>query len=101
MARQFDIQFRGESKRVVAGRLNAAADALEEPTDDVGDNAVQAVAEYVIHNFDGAVEVEYDDGVTYQLQVVKICAPHADGSRVGLHPGGMIVDYSEQSDAEQ
>lgn len=99
--RQFDIQFRGSSKRVVAGRLNEAGDGLVEPTDDVSDNAVQSVAEYVIHNFDGAVEVDYHDGVTYQIQVVKIGPPHADGSRFGLHPGGMVVEYTEQVDADR
>lgn len=99
--RQFDVQFLGETKRVVAGRINDAGDGLAEPMDDVSDNAVQAVAEYVIANFDGAVEVDYADGVTYQIQVVKIGPPHADGSRFGLHPGGMIVGYTDQVDAER
>ncbi|WP_165696671.1 hypothetical protein [Mycobacteroides abscessus] len=51
------------------------------------------MAEYVIHAFDGALETEYDDGFTYRIQVVKIGQRRRDGSRCGLHPGGMIVGY--------
>ncbi|WP_458796437.1 DUF7446 family protein [Mycobacteroides abscessus] len=91
--REFDVQFLGRSKRVVAGRINAAQDSLIGDADDVTDTAVRAVAEYVIHAFDGALETEYDDGVTYQIQVVKIGPRRRNGGRYGLHPGGMIVGY--------
>lgn len=90
---EFGVRFIGQSKRVVAGRINEAQDSLVGETDDVTDNAVLAVAEYIIHAFDGALETECDDGVTYQIQVVKIGQRHPDGSRYGLHPGGLIVGY--------
>lgn len=90
---EFGVQFLGESKRVVVGRVDEAQDSLVGEPQDATENAVQAVAEYVIHAFDGALEIEYDDGVTYQIQVVKIGQRHPDGSRYGLHPGGMIVGY--------
>lgn len=91
--KEFDVQFLGRSKRVVAGRINLAQDSLIGETDDVTDTAVRAVAEYVIHAFDGALETEYEDGVTYQIQVVKIGQRRRDGGRYGLQPGGMIVGY--------
>lgn len=91
--KQLGVQFLGESKRVVVGRVNESQDALVGEMEDATDNAVQAVAEYVIHAFDGALEIEYDDGVTYQIQVVKIGQRRADGGRYGLHPGGLIVGY--------
>ena len=56
-------------------------------------SAVLAVAEYVVRNSDGALEIDYDDGITYQIQVVKIGQRHPDGARYGLHPGGVIVGY--------
>lgn len=93
--KEFDVQFLGRSKRVVAGRVNVAQDSLIGETDDVTDTAVRAVAEYVIHAFDGALETEYEDGVTYQIQVVKIGQRRRDGGRYGLHPGGMIVGYGD------
>lgn len=93
--REFGVQFRGESKRVVVGKVNDAQDSLVGRTEDATDEAVQAVAEYVIHGFDGALEVEYDDGTVYQVQVVKIGQQQPDGSRYGVHPGGLVVGYSE------
>ena len=93
--REFGVQFRGASKQVVVGRVNEAQDALVGETEDATDEAVQAVAEYVIHAFDGALEVEYDDGTVYQVQVVKIGQRQPDGSRYGAHPGGLVVGYCE------
>ncbi|SLH39688.1 Predicted transcriptional regulator [Mycobacteroides abscessus subsp. massiliense] len=92
--KDLDVQFRGESKRIVAGHPNASHDSLIGTTTDVTDNALRSVAEYVIHAFSGAAEIEYDDGVIYQVQVVKIGQPRQDGRRYALHPGGMIVGIS-------
>lgn len=89
----FGVQFIGESKRVVVGRVNDAQDSLVGEAEDATDNAVQAVAEYVLHAFDGAVEVDYEDGITYQISVVKIGRPYPDGTRYGTHPGGRVVGY--------
>ncbi len=87
------VQFIGQTQRVVAGRVNTSRDGLDGETTDVTDNAVQAVAEYVINGFDGALEVEYDGGITYQVQVSKIGPTHSDGARHGLHPGGVIASH--------
>ncbi|WP_102145616.1 DUF7446 family protein [Mycobacterium hubeiense] len=91
--KKFGVQFIGDSKRVYVGRIDEARDGLVGETEDATDNAVHAVAEYIINAFGGALEVDYDDGTTYQIQVVKIGRPQPDGSRYGLHPGGMIVGY--------
>ena len=92
-ARKFGVQLDAELNQVVAGRMNEAQDALLAGKEDVTATAVLAVAEYVVRNSDGALEIDYDDGITYQIQVVKIGQRHPDGARYGLHPGGVIVGY--------
>lgn len=88
------IQFFASDGRVVAGHINEAQDGLTGHVEDVTDNAVQAVAEYVAQLFDGALQVDYSDGITYQIQVVKIGQPDpTNGMRYGLHPGGEIVGH--------
>lgn len=93
-SRKFGVQFDAASNQVVAGPINEAQDALTDAKEDATDNAVQAVAEYVLESFDGALEVDYPDGITYQIQVVKIGQRDpTNGMRYGLHPGGLIVGY--------
>lgn len=92
---QLAVQFRGAAKRIFAGPVNEAGDGLVDEND-VTDTAVNSVAEYVINVFDGALELEYDDGITYQIQVAKIGPEQPDGSRYGLHPGGLIVGYENK-----
>lgn len=92
-AKKFGVQFQGAPKRIFVGRVGESQNFLVGDTEDATDDAVQSVAEYVIQAFDGGLEVDYEDGVTYQIQVVKIGRRRADGSRYGLHPGGMIVEY--------
>jgi hypothetical protein len=86
------VQFRGAANRIFVGYVNEAGDELADEAD-VTDTAVNSVAEYVINAFDGALELEYDDGTTYQIQVVKIGPPGADGARYGIHPGGLVAGY--------
>lgn len=88
--KKLGVQFIGKTKRILIGRVNEAQDSLVGETEDATDNAVQAVAEYVIHAFDGALETEYEDGITYQIHVVKMI-PNPDGSSYELHPDGTIV----------
>jgi hypothetical protein len=88
------VQFRGAAKSILAGEVNAAGDALVDESG-VTDTAVNSVAEYVLNEFDGALELEYADGTTYQIQVAKIGPPLPDGTRYGLHPGGLLVGYEE------
>lgn len=90
---EIGVQFIGQNQRLIAGRVNTSRDGLVGETTDVTDNAVQAVAEYVINVFDGGLEVEYDDGSTYQIRVSKIGPPHSDGARYGVHPGGVIAGH--------
>ncbi len=97
----FGVQLDAQSGRVVAGRVNEAQDDLLAGKEDVTDNAVLAVAEYVLRSYDGALEVDYDDGITYQIQVVKIGQPQSDGTRYGLHPDGMIVGYDARPGVER
>lgn len=89
----FGVQLDAESNQIVAGRMNKAQDALLAGKEDVTDMAVLSVAEYVVRNFDGAAEIEYEDGITYQIQVVKIGQRHPNGARYGLYPGGVIAEY--------
>jgi len=91
-ARELAVQFRGAAKRIFAGTVNDAGDALVDEND-VTDTAVNSVAEYVINVFDGTLELEYDDGLTYRIQVVKIGPERPNGARYGLHPGGLVVGY--------
>lgn len=94
VAHRLAVQFRGAANRIFAGHVNEAGDELVGESD-VTDTAVHSVAEYVINAFDGALELDYDNGITYQIQVVKIGPPGPDGTRTGLHPGGLIVSYAE------
>ncbi len=88
------VQFIASDGRVIAGHINETQDGLTKDAEDVTDNAVQAVAEYVIQQFDGALQVDYSDGTTYQIQVAKIGQPDpTTGMRYGLHPGGEIVGH--------
>ena len=96
----FGVQLDAQSGRVVAGRVDEDQVDLLAGKEDVTDNAVLAVAEYVLRSFGGALEVDYDDGITYQIQVVKIGRPHSDGTRYGLHPDGLIVGYDAGPDGE-
>lgn len=91
--RTFGVQLNGQSGRVVAGEFNEAQTDLNPGAEDVTDNAVLAVSEYVLRVFDGALEVDYDDGIIYQIQVVKLGPTRADGTRVGLHPGGWVREH--------
>lgn len=92
------VQFIGETKRIVVGRVSEAHDSLVGETEDATDDAVRAVAEHIIHVYDGALEIEFDDGMIYQVEVVKIGRQHPDGSRYGLHPHGMVVGYGSEID---
>lgn len=92
------VQFIGETKRIVVGHVNDAQDSLVGDTEDATNDAVRAVAEHIIHAYDGTVEVEFDDGMIYQIEVVKIGQRHPDGSRYGLHPHGLIVGYGAETD---
>lgn len=91
--RKFGVQLNGQSGRVVAGEFNDAQTDLIPGAEDVTDNAVAAVAEYVLGVFDGALEVDYDDGITYQIHVAKLGPTRADGTRVGLYPGGWVCEH--------
>lgn len=46
---------------------------------DVTDDAVRAVADFVLAEHEGAVEVEFGDGYVYQIEVVKIGPAGATG----------------------
>ncbi|WP_293003377.1 hypothetical protein [Mycobacterium sp.] len=94
VAHHLAVQFRSAVNRIFAGHVNDAGDDLVGEVD-VTDTAVNSVAEFVINAFDGALELEYDNGITYQIQVVKISPPAAAGTRMGLHAGGLIVGYAE------
>lgn len=88
------VQFIASAGRVIAGPINETQDGLTSEAEDVTDNAVQAVAEYVIQRFNGALQVDYSDGITYQIQVAKIGQPDpTTGMRYGLHSGGEIVGH--------
>ncbi|UBV17770.1 hypothetical protein [Mycolicibacterium fortuitum] len=88
------VQFIASEGRVIAGHINETQDGLTKDAEDVTDNSVQAVAEYVIQQFAGALQVDYSDGITYQIQVAKIGQPDpTTGMRYGLHPGGEIVGH--------
>jgi len=86
--KRIGLQLNGKSGRVFAGPVNDDQTELLAGADDVTDNAVLAVAEYVLRSYDGALEVDYDDGTTYQILVVKRGRPQADGGRYEVHPGG-------------
>ena len=98
--KNFAVQLDGQLGQIFTGQVDASGSELLSNKEDVTDNAVLAVAEYVLRSFDGALEIDYDDGITYQIQVVKIGQPQHDGSRYGLHPGGMIVGYQASPDTD-
>ncbi len=92
---QFGVQLIGKTNRIEAGQINEAGEDLDGATSDVTDNAVMAVAEYIIRGFESALEVDYDDGVTYRILVTKIGPPDpATGMRTGLLPNGDLVGYA-------
>lgn len=92
--RKYAVQFRSDTGRVMAGTVNDEQTDLTEDREDVTDNAVLSVAEYVLRQFDGAVQVDYDGGLTYQISVTKIGPPDpTNGMRYGLHPDGRVVGY--------
>ena len=90
---KFAVQLNGQSGRVFGGPVNEDGTGLVPEAQDVTDAAVLAVAEYVLRSFDGALEVEYPDGPTYRIQVVKVGTPHADGTRYAVHPDGYVVGH--------
>jgi len=95
------VQLLGKTNRIVAGHLNETGDDLDGATSDVTDNAVMAVAEYVIRGYESALEVDYDDGVTYRIVVTKIGPPDpVTGMRTGLLPTGEIVGYARTPHAD-
>lgn len=50
------VQFIASDGRVIAGPINETQDGLTKDAEDVTDNAVQAVPEYVIKQFDGTLQ---------------------------------------------
>lgn len=91
--RRFGVQLIGQSGRVFGGPVNEDGTGLLAGAEDVTDNAVLAVAEYVLRSFDGAVEIDYPDGPTYQIQVVEVGKPDKDGTRYAVHPDGYVVGH--------
>ncbi len=91
--KRFGVQLNGKSGRVFGGPVTEGQTELMVGAEDVTDNAVLAVAEYVLRSYDGALEVEYADGTIYQIQVVKIGQPQADGTRYEVRPDGYVVGH--------
>lgn len=92
--RKYGVQVRSDPGSVMAGRIDETQTDLTEDREDATDNAVEAVAEYILRKFNGALEIDYDDGTTYQILVTKIGPPDpTNGMRYGLRPDGYVVGY--------
>lgn len=89
--RKYGIHLNRETNRLYVGPLT---DDRTDLTDDKEDIAVEPVADFILLAYDGALQVDTPDGITYQIEVVKIGRPDPiTGMRTGIHPGSMIVGY--------
>lgn len=91
--KSFGVRLNEKAGRVFGGPVDEDGAALLAGAEDVTDDAVLAVAEHVLQSYDGALQVDYANGFSYQIQVVKIGKPQADGTRYELHPGGYVVGH--------
>lgn len=92
--RKYGIQLDHETNRLYAGPLTTDRNDLTTDKEDITDIVVEPVADFICLAYNGALQVDTPDGITYQIEVVKIGRPDPlTGMRTGIHPGSMIVGY--------
>lgn len=91
-SRKFGAQFDADTSHIFVGEINQTRDGLRDGMEDTTGMTIRAVAELVFQAYEGAMDVTYEDGIGYRIEVTKIARP-LGGNRIGLEPDGTVRGF--------